>query len=161
MSERSERSVAPVGRRSPFTELELFEHLDPFGRHPRMRNLLAEMFGEGGAAARAFAPAVDVAENDEEYVISAELPGTKKDDVTDELHEGVLTLRGEKKSEREGKNEQARYVERSFGSFSRSFTLPSNADGIKLEASFRDGVLTIRVPKREEAKPRVIQVRDA
>jgi len=148
MTERNERGLAPVGRVSPFSDLDLFERLDPWGR----------MFGEGRLAARTFAPAVDVAENDDEYVITAELPGAKKDDVTVELHEGVLTLRGEKRSEREEKKDQARFVERRFGTFSRAFTLPTNADGGKLTASFQDGVLTLRVPKLEEAKPRVINI---
>lgn len=156
MSERNERGVAPAGRWSPFSELEMFDRLDPYGM-PRLRTRLGEMF-EGRSGARSVVPAVDVAENDDEYVITAELPGTKKDDVTVELHEGVLTLRGEKKSERESQKDQVRYVERSFGTFSRSFALPANANGEKLQASFADGVLTIRVPKREEAKPRVINI---
>lgn len=158
MSETTERGLAPVRRWSPFSDLDLFERLDPWARHPRMGGLLAEMFGDGRPATHAFAPAVDVAENDDEYVITAELPGAKRDDVTVEVHEGVLTLRGEKKSEREEKKDQARYVERSF---SRSFTLPSNADGEKLAASFQDGVLTLRIPKREEAKPRVINIQSS
>jgi HSP20 family protein len=71
----------------------------------------------------------------------------------------VLTIRGEKKSEREEKKDQARYVERRYGTFSRSFSLPSNASEDKLEASFGDGVLTIRIRKKEEAKPRVINIK--
>jgi len=158
MVEKSERELAPLGRWSPLSELELFDRLDPLGRPSRMRNLFADMLGEARPAGRAFAPVVDVAENDDEYVITAELPGATKDDVTVELHEGVLTLRGEKKSEREESKDQARYVERTFGTFSRSFTLPPNANGAKLAASFKNGVLTIRVAKREEAKPRVINI---
>jgi HSP20 family protein len=159
MSEKKERSLAPLGRRSPFSELDWFDYADPFGRPSRMRSLLGEMFGEGRPASRGFAPAVDVTENDDEYVITAELPGAKKDDVTVELHEGALTIRGEKKSEREEKKDQARYVERLYGTFSRSFSLPPNASEDKLRATFEDGVLTIRVQKKEEAKPRVINIK--
>ena len=150
MVERTEGQGVPVARWSPFSELDWFE--------PRMRSLFGDVLGEGRRDAPGFAPAVDVTENDDEFVITAELPGARKDDMTVEFHDGVLTLRGEKRSEREEEKEHARYVERRFGSCSRSFTLPANADGERLEASFRDGVLTLRVPKREEAKPRVIRI---
>ena len=158
MSEKNERGLAPLGRWSPLSELDWFGYPDPGWRPARVRSLLGEMFGQGQPASRAFVPSVDVAENDDEYVITAELPGAKKEDVTAELHEKVLTIRGEKKSEREEKKDQARYVERCYGTFSRSFSLPSNASGEKLQASFLDGVLTIRVRKKEEAKPRVISI---
>jgi HSP20 family protein len=106
-----------------------------------------------------FLPAMDVSENDERYRISLELPGGNKDDVQVELHEAVLTVRGQKKSEREETQEQRRYVERSYGSFSRSFRLPDDADPSRLDASFKDGVLTITVPKTERARPRTISVK--
>lgn len=158
MAERNERSLAPLGQGWPFGELE---NWGPFGRGAS-RGLLADLFGApaaGVARDRVFAPAVDVSESDEAYVITAELPGAGKDDVTVELHDGVLTIRGEKKSEREETRDEARYVERTYGSFSRAFTLPSNADGNHLEAGFENGVLTVKVPKMEEAKPRVISIK--
>ncbi|HEY5656328.1 MAG TPA: Hsp20/alpha crystallin family protein [Myxococcota bacterium] len=158
MSEKRERGLAPLGRGSALSDLDWFDYPDALWRPARMRSLLGEMFGEGRPSARAFAPSVDVAENDDEYVITAELPGAKKEDVTVELHENVLTIRGEKRSEREEKKDQARYVERCYGTFSRSFSLPSNASEENPKASFQDGVLTIRVRKREEAKPRVINI---
>ncbi len=102
---------------------------------------------------RALLPAMDVTENDEHYTITVELPGAGKDDVHVEVQDGVLTIRGEKKSEREEEREQRRYVERSYGSFSRSFQLPADADAAHLDASFKDGVLSITVPKTAEAKP--------
>jgi HSP20 family protein len=101
---------------------------------------------------------VDIAEDDESFVVTAEVPGAKPEDVTVEVHEGVLTLRGEKKSEREEKREHARYVERTYGSFSRSFRLPDNADGERVGATFKDGVLSLQIPKREEAKPRTVHI---
>jgi HSP20 family protein len=108
---------------------------------------------------QALIPAIDVTESDARYTITAEVPGAAKDDVHVELHEGILTIRGEKKSEREEKKEQRRYVERSYGSFSRSFRLPGDVDEARLEASFKNGVLTIEVPKTEAAKPKAIAVK--
>ena len=87
-----------------------------------------------------------------------ELAGAKKEDVTVEAHDQVLTIRGEKSNERSDENEQRRYVERSFGTFSRSFTFPANADAESVKASFSDGVLTVEIAKREEAKPKTIAV---
>ena len=103
-------------------------------------------------------PAMDFMEDDEKYVLTAELAGAKPEDITIELHENVLSIRGEKRNEREGENEQCRWAERSYGSFARSFTLPTNgvADGVR--ASFADGVLTVIVPKAEESKPRQIKI---
>jgi HSP20 family protein len=123
--------------------------------------LLGEVLGSNAVPARSrgFAPPVDVSESTDEYLVTAELPGTKPDDVTVELNDGVLTIRGEKRIERDEHKEHARYVERVFGSFVRSFTLPQNADSEKVQAGFKDGVLTLRVPKREEAKPRTIAIK--
>jgi HSP20 family protein len=104
-------------------------------------------------------PALDISDDDEQYSITVELPGGKKDDVHVEVHDDTLTIRGEKKSEREEKKEQRRYVERSYGTFSRSFSLPSDADAEHIDASFKDGVLTIRLPKTEAKKPRAIAVK--
>ena len=120
--------------------------------------LLDEVLGAAPARSRGFAPPVDVSETADEYLVTAELPGTKPEDVTVELNDGVLTIRGEKRVERDEHKEHARYVERVFGSFVRSFTLPQNADSEKVQASFADGVLTLRVPKRAEAKPRTIAI---
>jgi HSP20 family protein len=119
--------------------------------------LLDEVFG-GQARSRGFAPPVDVSETPDEYLVTAELPGTKPEDVTVELNDGILTIRGEKRIARDEQKEHARYAERVFGSFVRSFSLPPNANGEKVEAAFKDGLLTLRVPKREEAKPRTIAI---
>jgi HSP20 family protein len=155
--ESNEKAV-PI-RRDPFAELDLFERSSPFRRGVSPWRLLDEFLGgEMPRAGRGFAPSVDVAESTDEYVVTAELPGAKPEDVTIELHEGVLTIRGEKRSERDESKEHSRYVERVFGSFSRSFSLPQNANGEKIQASFADGVLTLRIPKREEAKPRTIAI---
>ena len=100
-----------------------------------------------------------IVEDGDRYVVTIELPGTKKEDVTVEMSDRVLTIRGEKRNEREEKKEHSRWVERSYGSFSRSFTLPANAVGDRVKASFEDGVLTVHVPKSEEAKPRTISIK--
>jgi HSP20 family protein len=145
-------------RRDPFAELELFERSSPFRRGSISPWRLLDEFLGDAQRGRGFAPAVDVAESNDEYVITVELPGAKPEDVTVEMHEGMLTIRGEKRTERDEQKEHSRYVERVFGSFSRSFTLPQNADGEKVQAGFKDGVLTLRIPKREEAKPRTIRI---
>jgi len=157
------RSVTPW---RPFGELDPWSGLleeGPFGgRFPR---LLDELFRGGlrdwprGGRAEALMPALDISDDDEQYSITVELPGGKKDDVHVEVHDDMLTIRGEKKSEREEKKEQRRYVERSYGSFSRSFRLPPDADAEHVDASFKDGVLTIRLPKTEAKKPRAIAVK--
>ena len=105
------------------------------------------------------APAVDVSEDEKAYKITVELAGVKRDDVSVEVHDNVLSIRGEKKSEREEKKDKIHWVERSYGSFSRSFSLPPTAVSEDLRASFNDGVLTIEIPKKEEAKPRLISIK--
>lgn len=151
MTEQENRSVAFF---DPFADLE------PFGRWPfrsgaRPAGLSRDLWGSG----RGFAPAVDVTESEDQYIVTAELPGTSKDDVTVEVHDGVLTLRGEKRSEHEEKGEHYRHVERSFGSFSRSFSLPANADGDHINARFEAGVLRVEISKREEAKPKTVDIK--
>ncbi len=154
MAQERERSVT---RLDPFEDLDLFRDWRPFPS--RMGRLLDEMWGERGARGGRLLPAVDIAEDDDQYVVTLEVPGARREDVTVELHDNVLTVRGEKKSEREGKKEQSRWVERSYGSFSRSFTLPSNGDPDRVKASFKDGILTIEIGKAEEAKPKVISIK--
>ena len=148
MTEKQTSSVTPW---DPFSDLEL-PRWGRFGDWPAFRSLLAENRG-------VWAPALDVAENDDHFIITVELAGAKKEDVAVEANDDVLTIRGEKRSERIEENEQRRHVERSFGSFSRSFTLPANADPDAIKANFADGVLTVEVAKREEPKPKTIAVK--
>jgi HSP20 family protein len=115
----------------------------------------------GGREAGAFSPSTDITEDDSRYIVTAELPGVKRSDISVEVHDGVLTIHGEKKSAREEKSEKRRYVERSFGSFSRAFTLPSDADEKKIEASFKDGVLSVTLAKAEARKAQVVDVKAA
>jgi len=104
-------------------------------------------------------PVVDIAEHDDDYVVKVELPGINKDDVKITLENNVLTIRGEKKQEKESKKENFHRIERSYGSFQRSFTLPMTVKNDKIDASYKDGILTIALPKAEEAKPKQIEVK--
>lgn len=104
-------------------------------------------------------PSVDIVEKQDEYLVEIELPGVRKEDVKITLESNVLTIRGEKKHESEKKEDQYHRVERSYGAFQRSFTLPLTVKGDKIDASYKDGILQIHLPKAEEAKPKAIDVR--
>jgi HSP20 family protein len=106
-----------------------------------------------------WSPAVDVAEHDDEYIVKVELPGVSRDEVKIVSQENTLTIRGEKKQEKESKGSNYNRVERAYGAFQRSFTLPSTVKGDKIEATFKDGVLTVTLPKAEEAKRKEIEVK--
>lgn len=114
---------------------------------------------DGDLSPSVWTPAVDVAEHDNEYIVKVELPGVARDDVKITMQENILTIRGEKKQEKETKDSDFHRVERSYGSFQRSFTLPTHVKNDRIEASFKDGILTVNVPKAEEAKPKQIEVR--
>lgn len=104
-------------------------------------------------------PAVDVTESEKELVVSADLPGIDPQQVEITVQENILTLSGERKAESESKDESYHRVERAYGSFTRSFVLPSTVDETKVSAEYKDGVLRVHLPKREEAKPRKIDVK--
>jgi HSP20 family protein len=101
---------------------------------------------------------VDMYENDQTLMLKAELPGFSKEDVQVEIKDNMLTLKGERKREAEVKEEQYHRVERAYGAFRRSFMLPVLVDADKAEATFKDGVLELKMPKAEEAKPKAIKV---
>lgn len=115
-------------------------------------------FGFGSGAAT-WVPPVDIYQNgDQELVLKAELPDMSREDIDITVENYVLTLKGEKKLAGDVKEEQFHHVERRYGSFSRSFSLPRTVDAGKVSAEYRQGVLTIKLPLREEAKPRQIKV---
>ncbi|NUN71176.1 MAG: Hsp20/alpha crystallin family protein [Bacteroidetes bacterium] len=118
-----------------------------------------DLLADGGFSRRDWYPAVDITENAERYVLNAELPGMAKEDVQVTLENNVLTIRGEKKGTTEEKQGDVHRIERRFGSFERSFTLPSTVDVNKIDAQYKDGVLSLTLPKAEEAKPRAIDVK--
>lgn len=107
----------------------------------------------------AWSPRVDIKENADEFVLVAELPGLKKDDVKITLRENTLTISGEKKREEEKKDTSYHRIERFHGAFSRSFTLPAAVDSGKIQAVFKDGELKLSLPKIEEAKPKEIEIK--
>lgn len=113
--------------------------------------------GNGGAARR-WVPAMDLVETEEHFVLRADLPGVDEKDVTIELENNVLTLAGERRSEHEEKREGYYRVERATGAFSRALTLPEGIDPDAVQADFDNGVLEIRVPKPEQAKPRKVRI---
>lgn len=150
-----------LSRWDPFRELGLESAFRDWGTvGSPLSRLVGDLFAERPSHVSAVAPAVDIVETNDEYVVTAEVPGVKKNDLTLEVHEGVLTIRGEKRSQRDEESEKGRWLERSYGTFSRSFSLPSDADPDRISASFEDGVLTVRLPKTPEAKPRTIHIRE-
>ena len=157
--EAKEREGRSLQAWRPFGDFErwpaLWEGFFP-GRGRQFGDLFRDWPSARGGG---FVPAVDLSENDSHYTITVEIPGVNKDDVHVELQDDLLVISGEKKSEREEKKDRGRYLERSYGSFSRSFTLPGDADAERLEASFKDGVLKIRVPRREAVKPKQIAIK--
>jgi HSP20 family protein len=120
---------------------------------------LNRMFEDFYAGTRAWSPAVDIYETaNREYVIKAELPDMKREDINVTFEQNVLTITGERKAGVEDDNGTYHRNERAFGTFSRSFTLPATVDAGRISAGYKDGVLTVRVPQREEAKPKQISV---
>jgi HSP20 family protein len=105
-----------------------------------------------------WSPALDVFDDKDNFVVTVELPGLKKEEINLSIHDGVLTVSGERKHEREEKDGGAFRSERSFGKFQRSVTLPAAVDASKVAATYKDGVLTVELPKAEEAKPKQIAV---
>ena len=105
-----------------------------------------------------FGPSVAIFENDNEVVVKAELPGMNAKDIEVRLEDNVLLLKGERTFEKEAKEENYHRVEREYGTFSRAFALPTAVNGDKVTAEYRDGVLKIVLPKREETKPKPIKV---
>jgi len=104
-------------------------------------------------------PAVDIVEQKDDYIVKVDLPGLTKNDVKITVQNDILTIRGEKKQEKESKEQNVHRMERSYGMFQRSFTLPSSVKSEKIDAVFADGVLTITLPKVEEAKAKEIEVK--
>ena len=114
--------------------------------------------GNGGSTLRRWMPAMDLVETDDHFVLRADLPGLSEDDVKIEVEDGVLTLSGERRAEHESSKEGYHRVERAFGAFSRSLSLPQGVDPEAVSANFDRGVLEVRIPKPEERKPRRISI---
>jgi len=137
---------------------------EPYRDMMSLQNRLNRLLGEGftpfssAEAVGAWLPPVDIVEEGDRLVFRAEIPGVRKDDIDIKVENGTLVLRGEKKQEEEFDTESAHRVERYYGSFSRSFVLPTSIDADKIQARYKDGVLEVVLPKAEEAKPRKIKI---
>ena len=148
-------------RWNPFREMEDLQN--------RLFSLVGRPFGRlpvrsGGDADETltlaeWAPAVDITEDEQEYLLKVELPEVKKSDVKVTVENGVLSITGERKLEKEEKDKKYHRIERSYGSFVRTFTVPDDAEDGKVNAEFKDGVLTVRLAKSEKAKPKTIEVK--
>ena len=135
----------------------------PFDRFTTLRDELDRLFDfalptRDSGLSSGWTPALDVHDEKDSFLVRVELPGIKKDDITVSLDKGVLTINGERKDEHEKKEGEAFRSERFFGRFQRSVSLPLPVDASKVKASYQDGVLSIELPKAEEAKPRQIAV---
>jgi HSP20 family protein len=142
-----------IVRWEPFRELSSLQ--------TEMNRLFSAAFdgqGQGAATARRWTPAMDLLETDDEFVLRADLPGMTDADVHIELEDSVLTVSGERKLEHEDKREGFYRMERAYGAFSRSLTLPKGVDPEGVTAAFDRGVLEVRVPKPEQRKPRRITI---
>jgi len=147
----------PLSRWSPWKELEDVEKRlsTIFGRTPMATS------GEKKEAITVteWSPLVDITEDEKEYLVKAELPEMKKEEIKINVQDDVLSISGERQCEKEEKGKKYHRVERAYGSFMRSFTLPEDADGSKINAEYKDGVLKVHLPKSEKAKPKAIEVK--
>lgn len=147
----------PLTRWSPWKELE------------EMEKRLSTLFGRppmsGGSEKKEaisvteWSPLVDITEDDKEYVVKAEIPEMKKEDIKINVHDDVLTVSGERRYEKDEKGKKFHRVERAYGSFMRSFALPEDADGSKISAEYKDGMLKVHLPKSEQAQKKAIEVK--
>ena len=144
-------------RWDPFRELEdMSERLNRVFSRPALRTN-----GQENLTVADWIPTVDISETESEYTIKAELPEVKKEDVKVTVEDGVLTIQGERRQEKEEKGKRFHRVERSYGSFVRSFTLPEAVDNGGVKAEYKDGVLNLHLPKSEKVKPKSIEVKVA
>lgn len=142
---------------NPFQELDEVQNRlgSFFGRFPRFGN----GNGNGGLKLADWSPQVDITEDDKEYLLKTDLPEIKKDEIKVNVENGVLSVSGERKAEKEEKNKKFHRIERSYGSFMRSFNLPEDANGAKVTAEFKDGVLQVHLPKSPVAKSKAVEVK--
>ncbi|MEI9892558.1 MAG: Hsp20/alpha crystallin family protein [Chthoniobacter sp.] len=149
--------VTPT-RWNPFKEMADFERsLERFfGKTPAATGNGTEAIDE-----KLWEPVTDITEDDKEFLVKVELPEMKKEDVKVTVENGTLRIGGERKAEKEEKTKKYHRIESSYGSFLRAFTLPETADGTKVNAEYKDGVLKVHLPKTAEAKPKGIEVKVA
>ena|SRR5687768_3221516 len=145
-----------VSRWDPFRDLSVLQE--------RMNRLFEDAGrgyrGDEAAATTTWSPAVDIFETETEIMVKAELPGIERKDIALNLDNNVLTLKGERKFEKETRQENYHRIERSYGVFSRAFSIPAIVDEEKIRADYKDGILTIALPKKEQVKPKQIKIGD-
>jgi HSP20 family protein len=132
----------------------------PFEMQNRLQKLFSDLLTPMSVEGIGWSPQVDVLESDGELVLKADLPGLKREDVKLEVTEGMLVLKGEKKEEKEEAGLEYRVVERTYGSFERSFALPSSVDAEQIRAEFRNGMLEVHLPKTAKAAGRRVEITD-
>ncbi len=146
--------MANLIRRRPINELMgLREDFD------RLLNDTFRIFDEGYGERVGWKPAVDMEETEEDYIVKAEIPGIKKDDINISIADNKVVIAGEVAEEKDVQEKNYYLKERARGKFSRGFTLPTPVDSGKAEATFKDGILTLKLPKAEEAKPKQIEIK--
>jgi len=131
-----------------------------FAMQDEMNRIFENMLGNYGGAdgTNGLHPLSDISENKDGFAVTVELPGMKREDIKITLHNNSITISGEKKKVTESKDETIHRVERSYGSFSRTFEIPGVVDATKIKAEFKDGILTVQLPKAEESKPKEISI---
>lgn len=160
--------MTALTRWNPFKELSEW---DPFRELEEFSNRLSRLFGTAPARRRGndreeitaaeWSPLVDIVEDDKEYLVKVELPGVHKHEVKVRVEDGVLSISGERHFEKEEKGKRYHRVERAYGAFTRSFSLPDDADPNAVQAEFKDGLLCVHVAKDKNARPKAIEVKVA
>jgi HSP20 family protein len=146
--------------------MPMIRHSSPFTELQALQNQLSRLFDSGAGRGQddealmrgSWVPAVDVAEEGDELIVRAELPGMREEDIEIEFENGILTLKGERKFEDEKNDRNYHRIERAYGRFVRSFTLPRSIDPENIAATYHNGILELIIPKKEEAKPRQIRI---
>jgi HSP20 family protein len=141
-------------RWEPFRSIE-----DAFNRMPSLFDRLPRFLDTDGERRLEWAPSVDISETDTEYRLRAELPAVRKEDVHVTFDDGMITISGERKQSKEEKSERFHRLESFYGKFSRSFSLPDNADSTAIRAESREGVLTVHVPKTKVQQKQVTEIK--
>ena len=145
-----------ISRWDPFRDLSILQE--------RMNRLFEDAGrgyrGDEAAATTTWSPAVDIFETEADIMVKAELPGIERKDITLNLDNNILTLKGERKFEKETRQENYHRIERSYGGFSRAFSIPAMVDEENIRADYKDGILTIALPKKEQVKPKQIKIGD-
>lgn len=148
--------MANVVRWDPFSEMDrFFKALMPrsLANWPRLAS------GEDGETKLEWAPSANISETDKEYLVRAELPAVKKEDIKVTVDGGIITLEGERKQEKQEKTEKFHRVESFYGAFSRSFSLPENVDPTNIKCESSDGVLTVHIPKKDTGKSKPVEIK--